>query len=1168
MSTKKSSENIKNLESLKTDYDKGLVSALIGAGFSRNVSNLYMDWNTLLEDLINDLFKLEINQYIDNYFNCNKKKYNNTEEEAIKKEFTNNILNKYGYLGIVSMYITQKGYREVIEDYIEDRTPYAKKDNDNGTMSLYIKENKKTDLKESDFSAHKKLLLCDKFKNIYTTNYDNLLEFTSKELSKDPTPLVSTSWQLSNGFQERSIIKIHGSLRIEDDKFEFDGDQHLRYIIAQEDYDTYIEKHEAFSHLMRISMLQGKFCLLGFSGNDPNYMGWVKWICDILYKGTNKEPKIYLVTFKNEQNSDKKLYYKNHYIKEINLMDYDVLSLIGYEPLESLKSLSRDSPSYKEVLGCFFDYLHKTSIPIEEENETLVNHISQQNKDDKEPKKENHHIEYTNSFDYRKLWSEAENILYKQEDLSQIYQKISKAKKYNRFCKSVQNQQSCINIILYKKGNLSYSEANLFVLGIKECGQLPHYYSRYLDDKPILNNIPLWGELLEREKTLNGCKDTLPIESDVNIYENIQRKMFHLDFKGAKSLLDTWEPEGYWILSKTMRIIGYEKSNKLNTPLTDYINKIKDPQEKMYACVMANYISNTYPNPYNLDNYLRKHIYGQGDIINYIVDQLKSKEKEPRKRGWIGSTLYLNSNNTIYEQSLRCLQFIFDSGLFLSSGITYFMNIKDWYKVCKNLYKYFPYPCFFYSIQYNNQETQERIGQDFAFTPDLLETNKELLVAAINAYGNSYTPNIFLPGILNIAGPLYLCVEETLWFDSFRRNIFDVMITYLPDLTYQDQIVRNIIYAISALKIKEHISILLESLFFHFKNNCELVTSIICNNIHLNYLKGKLNRTCTNLLKELIDEYPQIDITEIIYFFNENNCLPASLLKMFIEKLKQSKPEAIPAEASSIFYICILAKDEIEIIKKAKQKLLEKDIWHCGVSLDGTEWTAPNYIHIHVFDRIIKWDDNEFNIIYRNLKLNIDKYEIYAKDLHKDSFMQNIQVSYLSDILQFISLQESKRQNMLKDIKCRVEKLLKERVSYNSFIEAMLSKQPSEVSNGIDNIAQGILASGLKLYYNEINFIIDRAIMGEEVAMAKNLSIIQWLINKYEQEFSNMNIDPKLLILLSVYKENWQNISEFRPDLSFEVLNTIAKYLNRKKINNKNVEYWLTNKYVKIFLHD
>ena len=65
MSTEEKNENIENLRSLKGDYDKGLVSALIGAGFSRNVSDLYMDWNTLLEDLINDLFKLEIEQYIE-----------------------------------------------------------------------------------------------------------------------------------------------------------------------------------------------------------------------------------------------------------------------------------------------------------------------------------------------------------------------------------------------------------------------------------------------------------------------------------------------------------------------------------------------------------------------------------------------------------------------------------------------------------------------------------------------------------------------------------------------------------------------------------------------------------------------------------------------------------------------------------------------------------------------------------------------------------------------------------------------------------------------------------------------------------------------------------------------------------------------------------------------
>lgn len=33
---------------------------------------------------------------------------------------------------------------------------------------------------------------------------------------------------------------------------------------------------------MRIAMLQGVFCLVGFSGTDPNYLAWVRWMSDIL----------------------------------------------------------------------------------------------------------------------------------------------------------------------------------------------------------------------------------------------------------------------------------------------------------------------------------------------------------------------------------------------------------------------------------------------------------------------------------------------------------------------------------------------------------------------------------------------------------------------------------------------------------------------------------------------------------------------------------------------------------------------------------------------------------------------------------------------------------------------------------------------------------------------
>lgn len=1161
--------NIENLKALKKDYENGLVSALIGAGFSKNVSSLYLDWTSLLEDLIDDLFKLEINQYIGNYFHCNVEKNHEDEKKQIKKEFVDNLLSKYGYLGIVSKYVDQKGYREVLENYIEERTPYVKR-NDDGTISLYIKDKKKSNIIESDFSAHKQLLRCDKFKNIYTTNYDNLLEFTSDNFSETQTPVVDTSWNLSNGFQKRSIIKIHGSLGIEDDRFEFDGDQHLRYIIAQEDYDTYIEKHEAFSHLMRISMLQGKFCLLGFSGNDPNYMGWVKWMSDILGKGKDKGPKIYLVTFKNEESSDKKLYYKNHYIREINLME--VLSLLGYDQSE-ISKLSLSAPnSYKEILESFLKFLCKTEDGVLKETGGRANSSYEKtlvtSTESKTEKVEITTSEKNISFEYKELWNEASLKFYRQENLSEIFERIKNAKTKYPFCQVVYNQERFIETALRRKGDFTEPEAYLFALAVKETGQLPGYYSKFLQDKPILDLIPLWKEMIQREETLKGSIELLQHgnSSDYFTYENIQRKLFHLDFETAHRLLEDWDAKGYWLQAKAMRLAAFHGSEKAFGILSSYIDSLDNAQEKMYACILANYISLMDPRPYNLDYFLQNNIYGQGKIISYILEEMRGKEDKPKQRGWIGSSYSLGFNNTLYEQSLRFLQFIFDTGLYLNFGITYFVNIKDWYKVCKNLFKFYPYPCFFYSIQYHDKDVLRRIGQDYAFTPDLLEENKDLLLSSLKAYGNQCTPETFLSGILNITGPLYLCVDESIWFDSFKTNIFDFMITHISEYTHSDIVVENVGNAVSCLKSKYYLEIILGTLLQHAKDNMEIAQNIICSDMNLKYLKGDLNDACSNFLIELIGTYPQNDITQIIYFLNKNNCLPDELLNLFMSKLKEVGFDDIPSEIGSLFYICILAKADEEITKKAKQKILEKDIWHCGVLAEGNGWSTPNYIRLQAFNDITEWDDQEFSIISNNLRKNISKYNTLSEKFRNDSFMRNVQLTYLSDVLQYINTLSKERRKSLEDLRVLTKNLLSSSVSYDSFIEAMLSEQSADVSNGIDNIVQGIRSSGLESYHNEINFIVDRAIIGEQIVLSKNLSVIEWLIRNYEQDFKEMQIDSKLIVLLSVYKNRWQEMDEFRPDHSFEDLYYIAKYLEKEGHDNDSIQYWLTDSFVRIFL--
>ena len=1048
------------------------------------------------------------------------------------------------------------------------------KKNDNGTISLYIKDKKKSDIIESNFSAHKQLLLCNKFKNIYTTNYDNLLEFTSDCFLESPIPMVKSSWSLSNGFQNRSIIKIHGSLKIEDnDEFEFDGDKHLRYIIAQEDYETYIDKHEAFSHLMRISMLQGKFCLLGFSGNDPNYMGWVKWISDILGKGKDKGPKIYLVTFKDEEGSGKKLYYKNHYIREINLMDNKILSSLGYDQSE-ISELSLSAPnSYKGILESFLKILRKTEDGVLKETDDgrgnyTFEDIPEISTGSETAKVELTTSEKTISFEYKELWYTASTKFYNQEDLSDIIKRIKNTKYNYQFCKIVDNQEYFIETALRRKGNLTEDEAYLFALAVKEIGQLPGYYSKFLQDKPILDSIPLWKEMIQREETLKGSIELLQHSnsSDYFTYENIQRKLFHLDFKTAQQLLEGWDAKGYWLQAKAMRLAAFNGSEEAFNLISSYIENLDNIQEKMYACVLANYISFKNPRPYNLEYFLQNNIYGQGEIISYILEKMRSKEDKPKQRGWVGSSYSLGSNNTLYEQSLRFLQFIFDTGLYLNYGITYFVDIKDWYKICKNLFKYFPYPCFFYSIQYNDKDVLERIGQDYTFNPDLLEENKDLLLSSLKAYGNQCTPKTFLSGILNITGPLYLCVDESIWFDSFKTNIFDFMITHISEYTHSDIVVENVENAVSCLKSKCHLEIILGTLLQHAKDNMEIAQNIICSDMNLKYLKEDLNDACSNFLIELIGTYPQNDITQIIYFLNINKCLPDRLLKLFMTKLKEVSFDDIPSEVGSLFYICILAKNDEEITKKAKQKILEKDIWNCGVLPDGHGMTAPNYIHPQFFKEVREWNDEEFKIISNNLKENINKYSAFSERLREDSFMKNVQIAYLSDVLQYIESLSDDRKKSLEDTRELTKSLLSSRVSNDSFIEAMLSEQSADVSNGIDNVVQGIRSSGLKKYHNEINFIVDRAIIGEQIVLSKNLSVIEWLIRNYEQDFKEMQIDSKLLVLLSVYKNRWQDMDEFRPDHSFEDLYYIANYLNKEGHDNDSIQYWLTDSFVRIFL--
>jgi hypothetical protein len=407
---------------LKKRIDENTLSFIIGAGFSKNASKVFLDWKGLLKDMIIEMYDI--------------KAYLNSDMQKIHIE---NIISKVGYLEIASEYIRRKGYREAIDVYIEQHTPYLEQ----AAEGKYLVKCNGNIVDESpSLTVHKKLIGVG-VKNIYTFNYDNLFEvvadtdfikgietkkaaiecdiknindykdkfkclcskieyqidstgnsksiieiikefstsdkkdwddivvylkpyllriiedvsenfdqadilyyFNREPIQKDLDSrilrynyelndmedtlcgkyhLVDNSWRISLSKKYKNIFKLHGNLRLKDMKYGFDGDIHCHYIIAKEDYADYCEKHEAFVNLMRISLLTESFCLIGFSGDDPNFLNWLSWVRDILEKKDNPSSisnKIFFIDVSNTEylmSPEKELLFKNHNIESINL---------------------------------------------------------------------------------------------------------------------------------------------------------------------------------------------------------------------------------------------------------------------------------------------------------------------------------------------------------------------------------------------------------------------------------------------------------------------------------------------------------------------------------------------------------------------------------------------------------------------------------------------------------------------------------------------------------------------------------------------------------------------------------------------------------------------------------------------------------------------------------
>lgn len=136
------------------------------------------------------------------------------------------------------------------------------------------------DLSVDPSDLHVRLLQLP-WNDVFTTNYDTLLERASAKVVNHRYEPVINKEDIPYAVKPR-IIKLHGSFPSE-----------RPFIITEEDYRSFPNEFAPFVNTVQQSLLENTFCLIGFSGDDPNFLRWIGWIRDNL--GNDNTQKIYLV---------------------------------------------------------------------------------------------------------------------------------------------------------------------------------------------------------------------------------------------------------------------------------------------------------------------------------------------------------------------------------------------------------------------------------------------------------------------------------------------------------------------------------------------------------------------------------------------------------------------------------------------------------------------------------------------------------------------------------------------------------------------------------------------------------------------------------------------------------------------------------------------------------
>lgn len=951
--------------------------------------------------------------------------------------------------------------------------------------------------------------------------------------------VVKDAYEISLSSTQKNIYKIHGSLRENKDaEYGFDGDSHTQYIITQEDYDTYHQRHEAFVNMMRIDLLRNRFCIMGVSGGDANFLTWINWVKDVLDKTKDREKQeskkqhqsYFVYSGSKDMPENMMLMLRNHYIHPVILKDLFPTAQDDEERITQF--LEYLQPLRNEDASRFTDLWSSIDVPRRREKKAkAVNlevgkellHLSERHKFHK-PQSAVHYVAKDVQF---------EGDYYLKDDMALPERQV--------YASALQCSMLPLDI----------------TCGVKELAQMGKETSKDLE--------VIYREALRRSLVLQNITGKIKTVLGDDVYSRILSDLFNFKFPTTEDISQI-EGKGISYVRKyaLLRLIGKDASLAGSCGPTDF----RSPQELVLATDWLKYLGLKSPTLYmKAEDYKNQNrLFSLYDYDQAYLAAMRKKE-EINTYGYVTETVFLDGYISDVTNGAVLLNSFVELGICFAGYSL--LTDQEWLEIVRALKTRYTEAIIFYTLARGSKDKVIKlVAQEMMYDERSRKKLGAVMKNIIMSLTAETTPNTMKAGMATFAAEILPAVEVKGWSRMFVAEA-EKMLDSADQYNAYSDIVKSVYrFVADALEYVSAKDLKLR-----------LLRRVLGKEIGDGRFESHFNTLVISARKGLsVKDFAPLN--DMLFAFAEKARNGKSQQGCFIvmnllpQLDNDNKKKVLPILEERALHDAFMTdgyaahiKDYPEMIEQFKEKLLQRaDLWHTGIKENSVGIGGGN-VKIGLLNRYLHYDDAEVLIIYDNLKKYLSKIE---KILDREG-RSGIDRGWLSsentfreivmDMMLFMN-QHQRQLSLQNDFMRAKETLTRvyERCFFNKSIYELIADD--EIYDAIRKLMLESELYGLAKYKQEYEQLVGRLITKNSNELTYAFRHLSWMITAKKSFFDNEDFRELFEAVLKVYEPYFDvsrkelvawNLIGCQKEIAENCLVKIAKTLESEGITN---EFW------------